>query len=159
MAKLLLFTALIVGYAYGTEFFVAWYAGNPFEVEVFRYRPLGQYAWVFWGMVTCNVVLPLSFFFRRVRTSLLGLFLVAMAVNFGMWFERFNIIVTSLSHDFMPHAWGSYWPSLVEWGILAGSFGWFFLLYLGFVKVLPAISVAEVKESMPHPAREAGDPP
>ncbi len=153
MAKLLLFTSLIVGYAYGVEFFVVWYAGNPFELEVFRFRPTGEYAPVFWGMVTCNVLIPSLFFLRRVRTSLLGLFLVSIAVNFGMWFERFNIIATSLSREFLPHTWGSYWPSPVEWGILAGSFGWFFLLFLTFVKILPSISVAEVKESMPHPVK------
>ena len=153
MAKLLLFTALIVGYAYGVEFFIAWYSGNVFEVSIFAYRPFGDYGWIFWGMVSCNVLLPCLFFFRRVRTSIAGLFLVSLAVNFGMWFERFNIIVTSLSHDFMPHAWGLYSPTWVEYGILAGSFGWFFLLYLTFVKVLPALSVAEIKESMPPPVK------
>jgi len=151
MAKLLLVTSLIVGYAYGVEFFVAWYSGNVFEVAIFSYRPTGHYAPIFWGMVFCNVIAPLAFFFKRVRSSLLGLFVVAMLVNFGMWFERFNIIVTSLSHDFMPYAWGTYAPRLVEVGILIGSFGWFFLLFLTFVKVLPAIAMTEVKESMPHP--------
>jgi molybdopterin-containing oxidoreductase family membrane subunit len=154
MAKMLLFTSLIVGYAYATEFFIAWYSGNRFEFEIFRFRATGHYAGVYWSMVTCNVVFPALFFFRRVRTSLWGLFLIAMTVNLGMWFERFNIIVSSLAHDYMPYAWGTYWPSWVEWGILAGSVGWFFLLFLGFVKVLPAISVAEVKEAMPHPAEE-----
>jgi molybdopterin-containing oxidoreductase family membrane subunit len=153
MAKLLLFTSLIVGYAYGVEFFVAWYAGNPFEMEVFRYRPTGDYAPIFWGMVSCNVLIPSLFFLKRVRTSMLGLFLVSLAVNFGMWFERFNIIATSLSREFLPHTWGTYWPAPLEWGILAGSFGWFFLLFLTFIKILPAISVAEVKESMPHPVK------
>ncbi|HJX51474.1 MAG TPA: NrfD/PsrC family molybdoenzyme membrane anchor subunit [Polyangia bacterium] len=154
MAKVLLFTSLIVGYAYATEYFMAWYSGNTFERAIFKYRPTGHYAPIFWGMVTCNVIIPSLFFFKKVRCSLLGLFLVAMAVNFGMWFERFNIIVTSLSHDFMPHAWGTYWPTWVEWGILAGSFGWFLMLFLGFVKILPAISVAEVKESMPEGIKE-----
>ncbi|HEX7598748.1 MAG TPA: NrfD/PsrC family molybdoenzyme membrane anchor subunit [Polyangia bacterium] len=154
MAKVLLFTSLIVGYAYATEFFIAWYSGNPFEIAIFKFRPTGHYAGIFWGMVTCNVVIPSLFFFKKVRTSLVGLLLVAIAVNFGMWFERFNIIVTSLSHDFLPHNWGSYWPSPVEWGILAGSFGWFFLLFLMFVKILPSISLAEVKESMPEGVKE-----
>jgi Ni/Fe-hydrogenase subunit HybB-like protein len=155
MAKVLLFTSLIVGYAYGVEFFVAWYSGNTFEQAIFKYRPTGDYAWVFWSMVTCNVLIPCSFFWKKVRTSLAGLFLVAMAVNFGMWFERFNIIVTSLSKDFFPHSWGTYWPSWVEFGILAGSCGWFFLLFLGFVKVLPSLSAAEIKESMPPAKAEA----
>jgi molybdopterin-containing oxidoreductase family membrane subunit len=104
-------------------------------------------------MVTCNTVVPLAYFFKKVRTSLTGLFIVALLVNVGMWFERFNIIVTSLAHEFMPHTWGLYSMSATEWGIMIGSFGFFFLLYLSFVKVLPAISIAEVKESMPHPIK------
>jgi molybdopterin-containing oxidoreductase family membrane subunit len=153
MAKLLVVTSLIVGYAYGVEFFVAWYSGSPFEVEIFRYRPTGDYASVFWIMVTCNVVLPLAYLIKKVRTSLAGLFLVALLVNVGMWFERYNIIVSSLAHEFMPHTWGLYSPSWVEISILVGSFGLFFLLYLSFIKVLPALSVAEIKESMPHPTK------
>jgi Ni/Fe-hydrogenase subunit HybB-like protein len=152
MAKMLLFTALIVGYSYLTEYFIAWYGGNTAERAVFHFRPTGEYALVFWGMVTCNVVIPCAFFFRRVRGSLVGLFLVSFAVNFGMWFERFNIIVTSLAHSYMPYSWGRYWPTPYEWTILLGSIGWFFLLYLVFAKLLPAISVTEVKESMPPDA-------
>ena len=156
MAKVLLLTALIVGYAYGVEFFIAWYSGNTFEQAIFKYRPTGQYAWVFWGMVACNVLIPCTFFFKKVRTSTTGLFLVSMCVNFGMWFERFNIIVTSLSREYFPHSWGTYWPSWVEFGILAGSCGWFFLLFLGFVKILPSLSAAEIKESMP-PAKSPAE--
>jgi molybdopterin-containing oxidoreductase family membrane subunit len=153
MAKLLLMTSLIVGYAYGIEFFIAWYSGNPFEEAIFAYRPTGDYALPFWIMVTCNAVIPLLIFLRRVRKSLAALFVVAMFVNLGMWFERFNIIVTSLAHEYFPHGWGLYSLSWVEWGILVGSFGWFFLLFLTFVKVLPSVAVAEVKESMPHPVK------
>ena len=155
MAKLLILTSLIVGYAYGVEFFIAWYAGNPFEQAIFLYRPTGDYAVPFWTMVTCNVVVPLAYFFKKVRTSLVGLFVVALLVNVGMWFERFNIIVTSLAHEFMPHTWGLYSMTWVEWGILLGSFGWFFLLFLTFVKAAPSIAIAEVKESMPHPLARA----
>jgi Ni/Fe-hydrogenase subunit HybB-like protein len=157
MAKLLIAVSLIVGYAYGVELFIAWYAGSPFEVAIFSYRPTGDYAVPFWIMVTCNAVVPLFYFSKRIRTSLAGLFVVALLVNVGMWFERFNIIVTSLSHEFMPHTWGLYSLSWVEWAILLGSFGMFFLLYLSFVKVLPAISIAEVKESMPHPVSKGGE--
>ena len=153
MAKLLIMTSLIVGYAYGVEFFIAWYAGNPFEEAIFIYRPTGDYAVQFWTMFTCNVVVPMAYFFKRVRTSLVGLFVVAALVNVGMWFERYNIIVSSLSHEFMPHTWGLYSMTWVEWGILVGSFGWFFLLLLTFLKVLPGVALAEVKESMPHPHR------
>jgi molybdopterin-containing oxidoreductase family membrane subunit len=156
MAKLLLMTSLIVGYAYAIEFFIAWYSGNVFEQAIFKYRPTGDYALPFWIMVTCNAVIPLLIFFRRVRKSVAALFTIAMFVNLGMWFERFNIIVTSLAHEYFPHGWGLYSLSWVEWGILVGSFGWFFLLFLTFVKVLPSVAVAEVKESMPHPTKGGG---
>ena len=153
MAKLLLVTSLIVGYAYAVEFFVAWYSGNVFEIAIFKYRPLGDYALIFWLMVMCNAVIPLLFFFKKCRTSLVWLFTISILVNVGMWCERYNIIVSSLAHDFMPHNWGLYSMTWVEWGIMLGSFGLFFLLFLTFVRVLPAISIAEVKESMPHPVR------
>ncbi len=153
MAKLLLLTSLIVGYAYGVEYFIAWYSGNPFEVAIFSYRPTGDYAHIFWLMVTCNVLVPLPFFVKRVRTSVAWLFVLSLLVNVGMWCERFNIIVSSLAHDLMPHNWGLYNVTWVEWGIMLGSFGLFFLLFLSFVRILPAISIAEVKESMPHPVR------
>jgi len=153
MAKLLLLTSLIVGYAYAVEFFIAWYSGNPFEVAIFAYRPTGDYALPFWTMVICNAFIPLLIFFKRVRKSLAALFVIALFVNVGMWFERFNIIVTSLAHEYFPHGWGLYSLSWVEWGILLGSFGWFFLLFLTFVKMLPSVAVAEVKESMPHPLK------
>ena len=104
-------------------------------------------------MVSCNVVVPLAYLFKKVRTSLVGLFAVALLVNVGMWFERFNIIVSSLSYEFMPHTWGLYSMSWVEYAILAGSFGFFFLLFLAFIKVLPSVSLTEVKESMPHPTK------
>ncbi|RJO65950.1 MAG: hydrogenase [Myxococcales bacterium] len=151
MAKLLLFTSLIVGYAYGVEFFIAWYSGSAFEQAIFVYRPTGDYAIPFWIMVICNTVLPLLIFVKRFRESLAALFILSLFVNVGMWFERFNIIVTSLSHEFLPHGWGLFKISLTELGILAGSFGWFFLLFLVFVKLLPSVAIAEVKESMPHP--------
>ena len=153
MAKLLLLTSLIVGYAYGIEFFIAWYSGNVFEVAIFTDRPTGHYAPIFWLMVTCNAVIPLLFFIKRIRTDLRWLFTISLLVNVGMWCERYNIIVTSLSHDFLPHNWGVYSMTWVEYGIMFGSFGLFFLLLLTFFRVLPAISIVEVKESMPAPVR------
>ncbi len=155
MAKLLLFTSLIVGYAYATEFFIAWYSGNPFETSVFVYRPTGDHAVAFWTMVVCNAVIPLLIFRSRIRKSLGALFVISLFVNLGMWFERFNIIVTSLGHAYMPSRWGSYTMSLTEWGIMLGSFGWFFLLFLSFIRLLPAVSIAEMKEAMPAPAKGA----
>jgi Ni/Fe-hydrogenase subunit HybB-like protein len=159
MAKLLLVTSLVVGYAYGIEYFVTWYQGNPFEVEVFRYRPTGDYAPIFWLMVICNAVVPLAIFSKRVRSSIGCLFLISLLVNVGMWCERFNIIASSLSRSFMPATWRTYTPTWVEVGLTAGSFGFFFLLLLSFVRILPAVSMAEVKESMPRPTRPEPAPP
>jgi molybdopterin-containing oxidoreductase family membrane subunit len=153
MAKVILLTGSIVGYAYGMEFFIAWYSGNPYESFAFVNRAFGDYAWAYWIMVSCNVLSPQIFWFKKARTNIPLLFTVSILVNVGMWFERFNIIVTSLSHEFLPHGWGLYSMSWVEWGIMLGAFGWFFLLFLGFVKMLPSVAVAEVKESMPHPVK------
>ena len=99
-------------------------------------------------MVVCNSLIPLLFFFRRIRTSIAWLFGVSILINIGMWCERFVIIITSVAHDFIPHAWGSYAPTAVEWGIMLGSFCLFFFLYLLFVKHLPSLSMTELKETL-----------
>ncbi len=148
VAKTIIFTGLIVAYAYGTEFFIAWYSHNAVEIEVFLWRGTGHYAVGFWIMVTCNTVAPLLFFFKKIRTSIKWLFLISIVVNIGMWFERFVIIVTSVGRDFLPHAWGVYAPTLVEFGIMIGSFCLFFFLYLLFVKHLPSVSMTEMKETL-----------
>ncbi len=148
VAKTIIFTGLIVAFAYGTEFFMAWYSRNPVELEVFRYRPFGDYATGFWIMAVCNTILPLVFFFRFARRSLMILFMVSILVNIGMWFERFVIIVTGVSRDFIPHAWGLYAPTWVEFGIMIGSFSLFFFLFMLFVKHLPSVSMTEMKEML-----------
>jgi molybdopterin-containing oxidoreductase family membrane subunit len=153
MAKLIILVSLIVGYAYGIEFFIAWYSGNEYEQFIFHFRPFGKYAYVFWIMVVCNALLPLLFFFKRCRQDLRIMFAIAIAINIGMWFERFNIIVSSLSRDFLPFAWGDYSMSWVEASILLGSFGLFFLLVVLFVKHLPSIATTELKESIEPPMR------
>ncbi len=158
MAKMLLLVSLIVGYSYGMEFFLSWYTGNPYEGAVFHYRPTGDYAIPFWIMVTCNTVIPLAFFTKFARRNLVVMFIISLFVNVGMWFERFTIIVTSLSRDYLPNAWGLYKPSLTEMGILLGSFGLFFMLFLLFVKNLPSVAVAEVKEALDPPERGKGIP-
>jgi molybdopterin-containing oxidoreductase family membrane subunit len=153
MAKVIIFTGLIVGYAYGIEFFIAWYSGNQVELDVFIYRATGDYAVTYWIMVICNSVIPLLFFIKKVRTNLAWLFVISILVNIGMWFERFVIIVTSLSHDYMPHAWGTIelqWPDLA---MLVGSFGWFFMWILLFLRTMPWIAIAEVREVLPLPQR------
>jgi Ni/Fe-hydrogenase subunit HybB-like protein len=152
IAKTIIFTGLIVGYAYIVEYFLAWYSHNVVEQESFRWRAFGHYRLEFWIMVICNTVVPLFFFFRKVRRSIPWLFTISVLINIGMWYERFVIIVGGVAHDFMPHAWGKYSPSLIEYGILLGSFSMFFFLFLLFVKHLPSISMTELKESL----REGG---
>jgi len=148
VAKTIIFTGLIVAYAYATEFFIAWYSHNQVELEVFRWRALGDYRVGFWIMVSCNTLAPLLFFIKRIRTHIVWLFGISILVNIGMWFERFVIIITSVGHDFIPHAWGLYYPTLVEFGIMLGSFCLFFFLYLLFVKHLPSVSMTEMKETL-----------
>jgi molybdopterin-containing oxidoreductase family membrane subunit len=154
MTKVILATSLMVGYAYATEFFIAWYSGNLFEKFAFINRALGPYWWAYWTMVTCNVVVPQIFWFKRARTSPWIMFFACILVNVGMWFERFVIIVTSLSRDFLPSSWGYYSPTWVDLGMLAGSFGIFFTLFLLFCRYLPMVAMAEVKSVLPHPPHE-----
>jgi molybdopterin-containing oxidoreductase family membrane subunit len=146
IAKILLFTSLIVTYAYIVEFGLAWYGGNIFETESFRYRAFGDYRYFTWTMIFCNSLVPLTLFARKLRRNTSYLFFVSILVNIGMWLERFVIIVTSLAHDYDPYAWGIYKPTFVCLGIDIGSFGLFFTLYLLFVKSLPVLSITEIKE-------------
>jgi len=155
VAKTIVFTGLIVGFAYGTEVFIAWYSHNPVEVEAFRYRAFGDYALEYWIMVTCNSLIPLLFFFKKIRTRLPWLFGICLLVNVGMWYERFVIIVGSVAHDFLPYAWGLYRPTAIEYGIMVGSFCLFFFLFVLFVKHLPSVSMTEMKETL-HPGEAHG---
>ena len=145
MNKVMILTGSIVGYAYAMEFFIAWYSGNPFEQFVFLNRALGPYSWAYWTMVSCNVIFPQLFWIRKIRRSIPFMFLLGIIVNIGMWFERFVIVVTSVSRDFLPSSWGHYAPTMYDVGILVGSFGLFFTLMLIFVRVLPVVSISEVK--------------
>jgi molybdopterin-containing oxidoreductase family membrane subunit len=147
IAKTIVFTGLIVGYAYGIEYFLAWYSHNIVEQESFRWRAMGEYNLFFWMMVICNTMVPLLFFIKKVRRSIPWLFGISILINIGMWYERFVIIIGGVAHDFMPNAWGTYSPSIIEYGILVGSFSLFFFLFLLFVKHLPSVSMTEMKES------------
>ena len=149
MNKVILLTGSIVGYAYAMEFFIAWYSGNPLEQFVFLNRALGPYSWAYWTMVSCNVIFPQLFWFKKIRTHILAMFVLGVIVNIGMWFERFVIVVTSLSRDFLPSSWHYYAPTLNDIGVLIGSFGLFFTLVLLFVRVLPVVSISEVKATLP----------
>jgi molybdopterin-containing oxidoreductase family membrane subunit len=148
IAKTIVFTGLIVGYAYAIEYFLAWYSHNIVEQESFRWRAVGEYTLAFWVMVICNSVVPLLFFIRRVRRSIPWLFSISLLINIGMWYERFVIIIGGVAHDFMPNAWGTYSPTIIEYGILVGSFSMFFFLFLLFVKHLTSVSMTEMKESV-----------
>ena len=149
MAKFILATGTMVGYAYAMEFFVAWYSANPNEQQTFMNRAFGQYWWAYWTMLTCNLFVPQLLWVRWFRVTPPALFAVVTCVNIGMWFERFVIIVQSLHHDFLPSSWGTYYPSWVDWLQMLGDFGLFFTLTLLFIRFLPMIAMAEVKAILP----------
>ena len=148
VAKTIVFTGLIVGFAYATEFFIAWYSHNPLEQYIFALRPTGDYAVGFWIMAICNTVVPLFLLVKKIRTSIAALFVISILINIGMWYERFVIIITSVARDFIPHAWGYFTPSPIEYGIMIGSFSLFFFLFCLFIKHMPSISMTEVKEML-----------
>jgi len=148
MAKVVLVTGSIVGYAYATEFFIAWYGGNPNESFAFINRALGPYAWAYWTMISCNVIFPQAFWFKKVRRSPWLMLGISVLVNVGMWFERFVITVTSLSRDFLPSSWGYFKPTAIDIMMFVGSFGLFFTLFLLFLRWLPMVAMAEVKAGM-----------
>lgn len=169
MARMILFTSVIVGYSYGTEFFIAWYSGVPFEKAIFYFRPFGEFInmapysesthsfgfpqLAFLVMVFCNVIAPIPLWRWKIRNNVLALFIISILINIGMWFERFNIIVSSLQRDFNPANWGNYVPTIVEMGITIGSFGMFFTLFTLFARAMPALALAEVKEGLDPPMR------
>jgi molybdopterin-containing oxidoreductase family membrane subunit len=155
MAKVLLTTGMIVGLSYSTEFFMAWYSASPYEGFTFMNRAFGPYAWAYWTMMTCNVIAPQIFWFKKARRSVPILFIASILVNVGMWFERFNIVVTSLHRDYLPSSWSYYSPTYIEIATLIGSFGLFFTLFLLFVRVAPVIAFHEVKHTLAEQREEA----
>ncbi|HZR18320.1 MAG TPA: NrfD/PsrC family molybdoenzyme membrane anchor subunit [Verrucomicrobiae bacterium] len=154
MCKVTLATGSIVGYAYAMEFFIAWYSGNPGERFHFLNRALGPYQWAWIPMISCNVLFPQLFWFRKVRHNLVAVFILSIVVNVGMWFERFVIIVVSLHRDFLPSSWNYYYPTWVDICTYVGTFGLFFTMFLLFIRFLPMIAISEVKgvtpQSDPH---------
>jgi len=153
LAKLCLLTSLIVLYAYLSEFFMAWYSGEEIERAAFWYRLTGSHWWAAWTMLVCNGMVPILLWFKRVRHSISALFVISIFINIGMWFERYVIVVTSLSHEYEPWAWGIYRPTFVEMSIMAGSFAWFSFWFLLFTRLLPPVAIAELKEVLPPPLR------
>ena len=164
MCKVTLATGSIVGYAYGMELFIAWYSGNPYErfvflenraadpwiiSKIFHVKP-APYWWAYWSMIICNVVVPQLFWFKKIRKSILVVFVLSILVNIGMWFERFVIVVTSLHREFLPSNWDYFKPTWVDICTYLGTFGLFFTCFLLFIRFLPLVAIAEVKGVTPQ---------
>jgi molybdopterin-containing oxidoreductase family membrane subunit len=145
MCSLVILTSGMVGLAYGTEFFTAYYSGNPYEQYAFYNRASGPLAWGYYIMVACNVLIPQLFWFGAVRRHLVVVFLISLFINVGMWFERFIMIVSSLQRDFLPSVWSDYRPTSIEIATLVGALGLFFTLFLFFCRFVPVIAIAEIK--------------
>lgn len=159
MNKIILVTSWMVGYAYMTEAFTAWYSENPFERFTYWNRAFGPYWWCYWTMVLCNFLIPQIFWFKKTRRHILTMFVVSIFVNIGMWFERFTIIVTSLHRDFLPSSWRMYAPTIYEIGMTVGSFGFFMTFFFLFARFLPSLSLAEVKGVLVDPSGKRAQKP
>lgn len=145
MNIVIIITGSIVGIAYITELFIAWYSGVEAEQYAFLNRVSGPYWWAYWSMMTCNVISPQLFWFKKIRTNIAATFILSIIVNIGMWFERFVIIVTSLHRDFLPSNWAMFYPTFYDMGVYIFTFGLFFTLFFLFAKFFPVINMAEVK--------------
>ena len=164
MNKVILVTGTIVGVAYLTELFIAWYSGYIYEQFAFYNRVLGPFYWSYIGMMTCNVLSPQIFWWKKMRRNVFVTFVMSLFVNVGMWFERFVIIATTLARDYIPSSWSYYTPTWVEIGLFVGTIGLFFTLFLLFTRVAPVVAIAEVKsilkssgDQYAHGAHEASD--
>jgi len=145
MNMVIILTGSIVGCAYLTELFIAWYSGVEYEQYAFLNRATGPYWWAYWAMMSCNVITPQVYWIKRIRTSLIATFIISIFINIGMWFERFVIIVTSLHRDYLPSSWSMFSPTFVDIGIFMGTIGIFFVLFLLFSRTFPVIAQAELK--------------
>ncbi len=150
MAKILLATGLIVGYGYMIEAFMGWYSASPYEGSMIWNRMTGPYAPTYWALIFCNIVTPQFLWSKKVRSSPLVLFAIAMIVNVGMWLERFVIVVTSLHRDFLPSSWGMYFPTIWDWATFVGTIGLFLALLFLFIRFLPMISIFEMRTLVPQ---------
>jgi Ni/Fe-hydrogenase subunit HybB-like protein len=146
IARILIFISLIMGTAYLTEIFMSWYSGNKYEMfTFFKNRITGDYALQFWGMIVCNALIPQLFWFRKIRRNWAGLLLISLIINLGMWLERYNIVVTSLSKDYLPSNWVSYSPTVIDIGVFAGTIGLFAMGVLLFMRYIPMMAISELK--------------
>ena len=145
MNIVIMITGSIVGVAYITELFIAWYSGVEYEQYAFLNRATGPYWWAYASMMSCNVIIPQLYWIKKIRTSFIATFILSIFVNIGMWFERFVIIVTSLHRDFLPSSWVMFSPSFVDIGIFLGTIGFFFVLFLMYARTFPVVAQAELK--------------
>ncbi len=150
MNIIILVTGTIVGFAYITEFFIAWYSGVAYEQYAFRNRMFGDYAWAYWIMMSCNLIFPQLFWVKKFRRSIPVMFFISITTNIGMWFERFVIVVSSLHRDYLPSSWDYFSPTIWDAGIYLGTFGLFFTLFFLFIRFLPMVAIAEIKGVMPQ---------
>jgi Ni/Fe-hydrogenase subunit HybB-like protein len=150
MARVMLATGLIVAYGYMTEAFMAWYSANTYEQAMMMGRLVGPYAFAYYLLILCNVLIPQALWFERVRSSVPVLFAISIVVNVGMWLERFVIVVTSLSREFLPSSWGMYSPTFWDWATYVGSLGLFLTLLFLFIRFLPVISIFEMRTLTPE---------
>jgi hypothetical protein len=150
MAKVMLATGLIVAYGYFMEAFIAWYSGNRFELYTFKNRAFGPMGYFYWMLITCNIALPQLLWLRKFRSSPVLLWIMSIIVNIGMWLERFVIVVTSLHRDFLPSSWGTYKATRWDYATYIGTLGFFTMAFLLFIRVLPMISIFEVRALLPQ---------
>ena len=153
MAKVMLATGLIVAYGYAMEAFMAWYSGAPYELAMIEHRIFGDFAHIYWALILFNVLITQLLWLPRVRHSTAALFGVAMSVNIGMWLERYVIVVTSLSRDFLPSSWGDYSATFWDWSTFLGTIGLFLTLLFVFIRLLPMISIFEMRTLVPGDGR------
>jgi Ni/Fe-hydrogenase subunit HybB-like protein len=149
MGKVMLVTGLIVAYGYVFEAFFGWYSSNQFEQFMIYNRMFGPYWMFYWSLILCNIIMPQFLWKKSIRTSPAMLFLISMFVNVGMWLERFEIVVTSLHRDFLPSSWGMYWPTRWDLMTFFGTIGLFVTLFFLFIRVLPMISIFEMRTMVP----------
>ncbi|MCY1083471.1 NrfD/PsrC family molybdoenzyme membrane anchor subunit [Archangium lansingense] len=161
LTKLLLATGLMVSYGYLQEHFFAWYSGDEYELAAYAFKRTGTWGWLFWLQMCTNVLVPQLFWFPKLRANVVVVWFAALAVDAGMWLERFTIIVPSLAHDYLPKSWEHYSPTWVDFGLLFGSVGFFGMLFLLFLRFIPPVPISEVKElhhelteALDHPLRE-----
>jgi molybdopterin-containing oxidoreductase family membrane subunit len=155
MAKVMLASGLIVAYGYLTETFTAWYSGHASEWFVIVNRAIGPYAFLYWLLIVCNVVLPQALWSASVRRNVYALFALSLVINLGMWLERFIIVVVSLSRDFLPSSWDIYRPTIWDWTTFLGTIGLFTALMFLFIRLLPVISIFEMRELVEETQQES----